>query len=199
MAKTQATSNFLKHTSKNPIQQFLITSFYKNLIELAKPLSPETILDAGCGEGFSLNKLAINKIGKKFEGVDGSKTALSLGRKLFPHLVFKYGNVYKLPYKDNFFDLVICTEVLEHLHNPKKALHEILRVSKKYAIISVPNEPFFMFCNFLRGKNLINFGDDPGHINHWTVFSFRRFLNKESLKIKAVKLPFPWIMVLVEK
>lgn len=199
MAKTQATSNFLKHTSKNPVQQFLITNFYKNLIELAKPLNPETILDAGCGEGFSLNKLAINKIGKKFEGVDGLKTALSLGRKLFPSLVLNYGSVYKLPYKNNFFDLVICTEVLEHLDNPKRALHEILRVSKKYAIISVPNEPFFMLSNFLRGKNMMQFGNDPEHIQHWTVFSFQRFLKRENIKIKAVELPFPWIMTLVEK
>lgn len=199
MAKTQATSNFLKHTSKNPIQQFLITNFYKNLIELAKPLNPETILDAGCGEGFSLNKLAANKIGKKFEGIDGSKTALSLGGKLFPHLVFNYGSVYKLPYKDNFFDLVICTEVLEHLNNPKKVLHEIVRVSKKYAIISVPNEPLFMLSNFLRGKNVMQFGNDPEHIQHWTIFSFQRFLKRENIKIKAVELPFPWIMTLIEK
>lgn len=199
MAKTQATSNFLKHTSKNPVQQLLINNFYQILIRIIKPIKAKTILDVGCGEGFSLNKLHENNIGEKLEGIDYSKEAVLIGKKLFPRLLLKTGSIYDLPYKNNYFDLVLCTEVLEHLDNPKKALHEIIRVSKRYAIISVPNEPFFMMSNFLRGKNVIRFGNDPEHIQHWTVFSLRRFLKKENIKIKAVKLPFPWIMALVEK
>lgn len=199
MTKTQATSNFLKHTSKNPVQQLLINNFYQTLIEIIKPLKAKTILDVGCGEGFSLNKLHENNIGEKLEGIDYSKEAVLLGKKLFPRLLLKTGSIYDLPYKNNYFDLVLCTEVLEHLDNPKRALRKILRVSKKYAIISVPNEPFFMMGNFLRGKNVMQFGNDPEHIQHWTVFSFQRFLKRESIKIKAVRLPFPWIMALVEK
>lgn len=199
MPKTQATSNFLKHTSKNPVQQLLINNFYQTLIKIIKPLKAEAILDVGCGEGFSLNKLHENNIGEKLEGIDNSKEAFLIGKKLFPHLSLKQGSIYNLPYTDNAFDLILSTEVLEHLDNPEKALHEIIRVSKKYAIISVPNEPFFMLSNFLRGKNVMRFGNDPEHIQHWTVFSFQRFLKRENIKIKAVKLPFPWIMVLVEK
>lgn len=199
MSRIQLPSNYLKHTSKNPIQQLLINNFYKNLIDLAKPLNPETILDAGCGEGFSLAKLSESKIGKKLEGIDYSREAVALSQRLFPTLGFKYGSIYSLPYKDNSFDLVVCTEVLEHLDDPQKALSEVLRVSKKYILFSVPNEPFFMGSNFLRGKNLKNWGNNPEHINHWTIFSFLGFLKKENIKIKKVKLPFPWIMVLVEK
>lgn len=199
MTKTQATSNFLKHTSKNPVQKLLIANFYKSFIVLAKSVNPTSILDVGCGEGFSLCKLSEYKIGEKLEGIDYSKEAISTGKKLFPGLLLKQGNVYNLPYKDNAFDLILCTEILEHLENPKKALQEILRVSKKYILVSVPNEPFFMMSNFLRGKNVMKFGNDPEHIQHWTIFSFLKLMKENKIQIKTVKLPFPWIMILVEK
>ena len=46
----------------------------------------------------------------------------------------------QLPFKDNSFDSVICTEVLEHLKEPGRCLSEINRVLKKggYAYITAP-------------------------------------------------------------
>lgn len=199
MTKTLLPTNFIKHTSKNPIQKLLIKNFYSSLISLAKPLLPQTILDVGCGEGFTMDKLAKFGIGKKIEGVEYSKDAMALGKKKFPNLIFKEGSGYKLPYEDNSFDLVVCTEVLEHLDQPAKVLSEVLRTSRKYVLISVPNEPFFMLSNFIRGKNLFRLGYDPGHINHWTIFSFQKFIKKNGIKIKKMLFPFPWVMVLGEK
>lgn len=199
MTKTSLPTNFVKHTSKNPIQKFLINNFYSSLISLVKHVAPQTILDAGCGEGFTMDRLAKFGLGKKIEGVEYSKDAIMLGKKLFPNLTFKQGSAYDLPYKGNSFDLVICTEILEHLDVPPKALKEALRISKKYVLISVPNEPFFMLSNFIRGKNLFRLGDDPGHINHWTIFSFQKFIKKNGIKIKKMLFPFPWIIVLGEK
>lgn len=195
MTKTPLPSNFVKHTSKNPIQKILIKNFYSSLISLVKSLKPETILDAGCGEGFTMDTLSKNRIAERIEGVEYSKESIILGKKLFPNLTFRQGTVYKLPYKDNSFDLIICTEVLEHLEESAKALREMLRVSKKYLIVSVPNEPFFMLSNFLRGKNLSRLGNDEGHINHWNPLSFKRYLEKNGIKIKEIKLPFPWITI----
>ena len=199
MTKTPLPTNFIKHTSKNPLQKLLINNFYSSLISLAKPLNPSTILDAGCGEGFTMDKLTKSGIGKKIEGVEYSKEAILLGRKIFPNLIFKEGSAYDLPYEGSSFDLVVCTEVLEHLDNPQKALHEILRVSKKYIILSVPNEPFFRIANFVRGKYITKFGNSPGHVNHWTVLFFKNFLKKNNLKIIKVKLPFPWTIILASK
>lgn len=199
MTKTLLPTNFVKHTSKNPIQRLLISNFYSSLVSLTKPLNPSTILDAGCGEGFTMNKLFKSGVGKKIEGIEYSKDAITLGKKLFPDLTFKEGSAYGLPYKDNSFDLVVCTEVLEHLDQPSKALSEILRTSRKHVLISVPNEPFFMLGNFMRGKNLLRLGNDPGHINHWTIGTFLSFLKGNGLKIKKIKLPFPWILILGEK
>lgn len=199
MSKLQYSSNYLKHTSKNPIQKFLINNFYNSLISLAKPLEPISILDAGCGEGFSLAKLAEKGIGKDLLGIDGSEVALELGHQLFPSLNLTQGNIYSLPYKNDSFDLVVCTEVLEHLQNAEKAVSEVLRTTKKYAIFSVPHEPFFMLCNFLRGRDILRLGNQIEHINHWSFFTFKKFIQNNNVEIIKIKLPFPWIMILAKK
>lgn len=199
MAIDILSSNFEKHTSKNPLQKILIENFYKNLIELSQPLKPFSILDAGCGEGITLNKLINNGIGEKLEGVEPLKLAIKLSKKVNPNLKIIQGDIYSLPYKKNSFDLVICTEVLEHLTNPEDALDELKRVSKKYLLISVPNEPYFTFQRIIRGKNLLHFGAHPEHIQHWTSGGFKKFLKKNRLKIKKVRRPFAWTMILLEK
>ena len=196
MSKT--TDNYRKHTSSNPVQQFLIERFYDVLLDEAKKLKPESILDVGCGEGFTLDRLQNEAIGKDLEGVDFLDTAIHLGRKQFPHFTFKQGNIYALPYKADSFDLLICSEVLEHLEHPDEALKELYRVTKKYVIFSVPNEPWFMASNFLRGKNWKRLGNDIEHINHWTSFTFVRFIQKE-FKVKMLRKPFPWTIIVAEK
>jgi hypothetical protein len=84
------------------------------------------------------------------------------------------------------------------LEDPEKALKELVRVSSKYVILSVPNEPFFMLSNFLRGKNLQRWGNDIEHINHWTLWSFKGFV-KKYLKIIFSSSPFPWILLIAQK
>jgi 2-polyprenyl-3-methyl-5-hydroxy-6-metoxy-1,4-benzoquinol methylase len=199
MAIDILSTNFEKHTNKNPLQKILINNFYANLLKIARPLSPTNILDAGCGEGITLDKLIKNNIGKKLEGIENSEVAIELSKKVNPHLNIKYGSVYSLPYKDASFDLVICTEVLEHLDDPKKGLDELTRVSSKYLLLTVPNEPWFTLQRILRGKNIRHLGAHPEHVNHWTSSSFRKFLKENGLKIKETKLPFAWTMILAEK
>ncbi len=196
----EITDNYKKHTSKNPLQKFLIGNFYKELISSIKDLGIESALDVGCGEGFTLNKLSENKIGERLEGIDFQETAIEIGRKLHPDLTLKQGNIYGLEYKDNSFDLVMATEVLEHLEDPKKAFSELQRVSSRYVILSVPNEPLFMIANFLRGKNLGRWGNDVEHIHHWSSKSFQKFSTLNSqLSILKVRHPFPWTMLLLKK
>ena len=192
-------SNYQKHTSKNPLQKFLIENFYKALLQIVGDLKPATILDAGCGEGFTLARLQKEGIGKHLEGIDYSLNAINLGKKNYPSLLLKQGDIYQLPYKNNSFDLVVCSEVLEHLKYPERALEEVVRVSNKYCLLSVPNEPLFMISNFLRGKNLSRWGNDVEHINHWSSKNFKNFVKRKGVKNIILKNSFPWTIILGEK
>ena len=188
-----STDNFVKHTTKNPLQKFFIERFNEKLLQVVKDLDVKTILDVGCGEGFTLQKLKDAGIGKTLEGIDYDKIAIDIGKKLHPKILIKRGDIYKLPYKDNEFDLIICTEVFEHLEYTEKAMTELQRVTKKYCLLSVPHEPIFMIVDYLRGKT----PQSIGHINHWSRNGFKQFVGKE-FSVKAIFNPFPWTMILAE-
>jgi SAM-dependent methyltransferase len=98
------------------------------------PKGVSSILDAGCGDGRLTNRLGREY--REVVGMDNSEEALSYvaGTKI-------RGSLDAIPMDDNSFDLVICSEVLEHLPQDVyiKTRSEIQRVSKKYIIISVPN------------------------------------------------------------
>jgi ubiquinone/menaquinone biosynthesis C-methylase UbiE len=192
------TDNYRKYKTSNPLQRFFINRFLATIIREAKNINPKQVLDAGCGEGFILDRLYKANIGTKLIGIDFSKQAIEIAKRERPHLDIRHGNIYELPFKDNTFDLVLCCEVLEHLTDPEKALAEIQRVAKQYVILSVPNEPFFMLANFLRGKNWSRLGNDIEHIQHWSGKGFENFVSSKFI-IFSRKQPFPWTVILGKK
>ena len=192
------TDNYRNHKTTNPLKKYLIESFYSSFMAEVKMLKPKTVLDVGCGEGFTLERLHKKNIGENLVGIDFLKRAIEIGKKERPHLDLRQGNIYKIPFKDNSFDLVICSEVLEHVDDPEKGLKELVRVTKKNLLLSVPNEPLFMMANFLRGKNLSRWGNDIEHINHWSTDKFKKFVGSE-ITVKKVLRPFPWTLLIAEK
>lgn len=197
--EVEVTFNYTKHADKRPDRRKEIEGFYAALLSVCDGLNIENILDVGCGEGFSLDRLDQQNIGKRYVGIDNSKVAVELGKKLFPGLNLSVGDIYNLDLADNTYDLVMCTEVLEHLAYPEIAIEEIKRVSKKYVVLSVPHEPFFSIRNLLKGKHLKRLGNTPGHINWWTSLAFRRLIKKHGLKIIKTVHPFPFTLALAEK
>lgn len=193
------TTNFEKHAKTwNPVSRFFLNNFSMVLLSELKKLKPESILDVGCGEGFTLNKLQKAQIGTKLEGIEYMDDAIQLGKEMHPDLRITKGDIYKLPYKDNSFDVVICSEVLEHLDDPTAALKELKRVSKKYVALSVPNEPLFTIQRILRGKNVLKLGDHPEHIQHWSSRAFKAFVSKY-FTIVSDQTPLPWTLVIAQK
>ena len=94
------------------------------------------ILDVGCGEGRhifgSLNAYTdVYCIGidQDIPSLSKSKEGLDFFKELdTASTVFMQGSVYNLPFENNSFDLVICSEVLEHLDDYKAAIKEVYRV-----------------------------------------------------------------------
>jgi ubiquinone/menaquinone biosynthesis C-methylase UbiE len=194
----KTTDNFRKHQAKNPIQKKLIDRFLTEFVRQANIIKPKNVLEVGCGEGFILQRLYKANIGTKRIGIDFLPRAIELGKMQHPHLDLRVGNIYDIPFKDNSFDLVVCSEVLEHLTEPKKALSELHRVSSQYVLLSVPNEPLFRIANFVRGKNLSRFGNDIEHIQHWSGSSFEKFASSK-FKVFTRKQIFPWTLIVAEK
>lgn len=191
-------SNLDKHTSNNPLVKFLNGRLVQVICDLTLDVQPKKILDAGCGEGFTVNKIVQQNKGTEITGLDIEKDALAYAKDINPGIKFIEGSVYELPFEDDQFDIVILSEVLEHLDDPLKALDEVKRVSSGYSVISVPHEPYFRIGNMMRFTYLSDFGNTPGHINNWTKKQFLNLLS-ERFDVIKVKTPLPWVSALCRK
>ena len=186
--------NFRKYTNKNPLMRRAIGAFLDDAVSMVEATCAKSVLDVGCGEGFVSSRLC----DKHLVGVDISRSALNLAMQNSPGAAFALGDIYRLPFGEKSFDLVMAMEVLEHLEEPEKAIAELGKLSKKYCLFSVPNEPYFRIMDLLRGKNIVRLGSDVEHVNHWSEKRFAELVSGD-FDIVGFKKPFPWLMALCEK
>ena len=95
-------------------------------------LEQKKVLEVGAGNGYISNHL------RKFcdlTALDISKEQLDLN----PAPKKIVDSVYDLPFGDNEFFCVVCSNLLHHLENPERAVSEIARVADKYVVLSEPN------------------------------------------------------------
>jgi SAM-dependent methyltransferase len=99
--------------------------------------SKTRILDIGCGSGLMLN--ALEEIGQTF-GMDMSDEAISFSKEIFNGKVEKGFLPNQVPYEENFFDLIIALDVIEHVEQDVESLKAIRSrlVSDGKAVITVP-------------------------------------------------------------
>ena len=90
---------------------------------------------------------------------------------------------------------MVCCEVLEHLEDPEAGLQALQRVARNHLIISVPREPLWCALNMARGKYLTQWGNTPGHIQHWSKEKFIALVSNYFEVIES-KSPLPWTMLL---
>ena len=112
------------------------------------------------------------------------------------NLEFRPMAVERLEFADDDFDLVAATEVLEHVEDPGRAIAEMARVASRWLLVSVPHEPLWRMLNMARGAYLREWGNTPGHLNHWTRAGFVRLLGAYG-EVVETRSPFPWTMLLV--
>lgn len=113
----------------------------RNILRFVPKKKGMHMLDAGYGTGIYSFTLAPKM--KKVTSVDLDSSKLSYVSSVnpYPWITFMQGNLNKLNFASNTFDLVVCSEVLEHIKTDGQAFSELARVLKKGGslLITVPH------------------------------------------------------------
>lgn len=170
------------------------------------------VLDAGCGPGRHLAE-AFRRQGVHVVGIDKNAEDATKARNLVRIMdhegeggsgcweVF-VGDVTKLPFCDEAFDLVVCSEVLEHIPEDTRAIAEIVRVLKPGECLAVSVPRFFpeTIC-WMLSKAYRN--EPGGHVRIYRRQQLIRRLERAGLECvstgwaHALHSPYWWLKCLV--
>ncbi len=186
-----------KYGSKNPVERALMRGFLETVTSFYERASPVTVLEVGCGEGRLAQHLVTRaERPERFVACDLELDAIAPG--LDPLIELRKASIYELPFEDASFDLVVCCEVLEHVDDPARGLAEVARVARRSAIVSTPREPLWRAMNMMRGKYMKDFGNTPGHVQHFGGGALERLVARE-FRATERRNPIPWTVVFAQK
>lgn len=123
----------------HPVVRWLERKRLAALLRLAACRPGERVLEVGCGAGHVLERFA----GAVRTGVDLSASMLArTRRRLGGAVALSRASADRLPFAVAAFDVVVCTEVLEHTPDPAAVVAELVRVAGPAGrvVVSIPNE-----------------------------------------------------------
>jgi len=191
--------NMKKHSSGNPLMKYLNEKLKTDILLALKKYNPKTILDVGCGEGFITSKLAKKFKEAKILGIDIEQEYIDYAKffNAYNNVEYEINSIDTLPKIK--YDLIVATEVLEHLENPKDAIEKLKAVSETSGIvlITIPNEPYFRLGNLCALKYIKNLGNTPGHLHNWTKGQISNLLKMMKLDFEIKTSTF-WNIIIIK-
>lgn len=136
------------------LRQVMLGQTVLNLLNKSSSPTKPHIVDLGCGPGTNLFDVCAASRQAEWFGLDLNRQEAADGagrsryrvqeRSMQP-VHFMSGDIFKLPFADNSVDIIISSEVVEHLPDPMPAIREIARVLKPggYAMVTTPNPANF--------------------------------------------------------
>jgi len=114
---------------KKTIQEILLNSFIKK---------EDKVLEVGCTNGFTSLEIA-RILGCDVLGIDINKNSLLNAKKRVrkEKVHFQYGDACKIPFRDESFDLVICSNATSFMGRKTEAIKEYIRVLKPWKFIAM--------------------------------------------------------------
>jgi len=149
-----------------------------------------TLLDIGCGEGHFTD--VIKKEFAKFEvhGLDYSVSAIDFAHKSFKDINFVTANAYYPPYQDEYFDIVVCNNLWEHVPDPLQMLRAMKRVLKPNGLLIISTPSRYRFSNLIK----VSAGQEIAfmssyHVTEYTIGQVKEQLRWEGFTTERVYSP----------
>ena len=111
------------------------------LVKWMEALEFGDVLDAGCAQPFLLQDI-VNRYHVPAYGCDLSPRVVAENQSVLPDCDFRVLDLARERWpEDRQFDLVVCSEVLEHIEDWEAALANVVRMARKHILITVPGGP----------------------------------------------------------
>jgi ubiquinone/menaquinone biosynthesis C-methylase UbiE len=148
------------------------------------------LLDIGCGEGHFTD--VIKKEFPNFEvhGLDYSVSAIDFAHKKFPDIKFVTANAYYPPYQNEYFDIVVCNNLWEHVPDPLKMLRAMSRVLKPNGLVIISTPSRYRFSNLIKvmvGQEIAFMSSY--HVTEYSIGQVKEQLRWENFKTECVYSP----------
>ncbi len=182
--------------------KYLLLPLFQMIDNASTLMNAETkVLDIGCGNGSLTKEIA--KKGYQVTGIEESESGVRQAQKTSSNCNFIQGSIYEEPPEslDQAFDIIISTEVIEHLYYPKelaKYARKCLKPNGKF-IITTPYHGYIKnLILALSGKMDGHFTTlwDGGHIKFFSVPTLKNLLELENFtefEFKfAGRYPYLW-------
>jgi len=145
------------------------------IMNALKGLDFSECLDAGCAQPFLIEEIA-NRFKVKGYGCDISDQVMTAAGTTHPDMEFKALDLTKERWPgDKQFDLVVCSEVLEHIPEWRLALVSLVAMTKKHLLITVPGGKIRIMDKMV------------GHHQHFTGQELREELTKHGFQVQYVR------------
>jgi len=170
----------------------LLEEFEKNkkkfnyITEYLKEISPDRLLDIGCGLGALL---ASYKLKDNYAELHGTELSNFAGKHASKFAKIFIGDLETAKYESEYFDAVTCHHVIEHVPEPKLFLSEIKRVLKKHGTLVLATPDFDSGCARKYGNNY-RLLHDKTHISLFSADSMHRFIRDHGFIIEKVEFPY---------
>lgn len=160
----------------------------KNEVEFINSLSNKRInfLDLGCGYGL-VSSFINNKYNKY--GLEPNEEKIKNATKYINQENLKCSELNEFTFSDNFFDIIMCYHVIEHVNDPEYFIYNVNRILKQNGIlvISTPNFNSSIAQLFKDNYRLLH---DKTHIKLFSDESFKFFLEDNGFYIIKIDFPF---------
>lgn len=153
----------------------------RNIWALIRPLQFETVLDVGCGQGSLLAELQRELPHLKLYGSDFSTSAVLMAQRQVPQAEYCVFDLER-DHLNRRFDLVICSEVLEHVPDDRAALRNLAAMTGTYLVIST-----------VQGRMRGFEAGEVGHVRNYAYGELVRKVEETGLRVrKVVEWGFPF-------
>jgi ubiquinone/menaquinone biosynthesis C-methylase UbiE len=173
----------------------------KKTISLTSVKEKDYFLDIGCGTGWAVRFASriIKENGKAF-GIDLSPKMINMA-KANPsnnqNVFFFQSDAENLPFEDNFFECIICTNSFHHYFYPSKVSDEIFRVLKKEGEIFILDLTTDGFLARMIDKGFQK--TEQEHVKYYSTREFKEFYAKANLNYVTSKLILPFMKLHIAK